>query len=226
MLRTVVVDLTTDERLGKDLVATGGVFAAGAKLRLDEECNLVLRAGQEELRYMARVVLANDQGAGLEIMGRTSEVREHLAAFVRIASYVTVMRDVRAQAQARARGQDTIPTMPPQAEASADKPRGKPEIVERVRHVLYDDDSAARRRAAGSIPPESRAREAAAKLPPDADGVRRVAQGSIPPKTAAAARPPVEVPLALAPTQRADALEAKALAARLAAEQRERDDEE
>lgn len=239
MLRTIVVDLAADERLAKDLVATGGVFASGAKLKLDDTCNLILRAGQEELQVVARTVLVTDAGSGLEVVGRTSELREQIAAFARIASYLASTKDPRVAA-ARASRQDTIPAMPPKHDAPA-ATRGKGEIVERVRRIRYDTEDgepeasrtktltrtlaesgdAQRRRPAGSVPPG---------VVHDASGSRRLATGSLPPDTAAPPAPPADrpvpgVPLALAPTQRAESLESKALAAQIAAQVEADEDE-
>lgn len=217
MRRTILLDLVADAKLGKDLVVTGGVFAAGETLvKQDELCNLVLRAGGEELHLVARAVLVNERGAGLEIVGRTSDLRNQIEAFVRIASYHVVMRDARGM-PGRAKGQDTIPSMPPKHEEPA---RGKREIVERVRLVRYDDDPASQSRTktlTGALAEsEGARRRPAGSTPPDQ---RRVASGSIPPATD---RPTVpDVPVAYAPTQRADSLNEKALAARIRAEQRE-----
>ena len=219
MRRTIILDLAADAKLGKDLVITGGVFAAGETLvKHDELCNVVLRAGQEELHLVARAVMVSDRGAGLEIVGRTSDLRNQIEAFVRIASYHAVMRDARGM-PGRAKGQDTIPTMPPKHEDPGPA-RGKGEIVERVRVVRYDDDPASESRTktlTGALAEnEGARRRPAGSTPPDQ---RRVATGSIPPKND---RPTVpDVPVAYAPTQRADSLNEKAIAARIRAEQRE-----
>ena len=143
MRRTITLDLAVDAKSGNELAARGGVFAAGAPLRLEEECNLVLRAGQEELRLVARAVMVNDHGTGLEVVGLTSVVRDQISAFARVASFIAVMRDTPAQR----RGQDTVPMMPVQPEATLPPPRGA--VVERVRNVRYDEE----RFAAGSTPP-------------------------------------------------------------------------
>jgi hypothetical protein len=218
MRRTIILDLTADAKLGKDLVVTGGVFAAGETfIKQDELCNVVLRAGQEELHLVARAVLINERGAGLEIVGRTSDLRNQIEAFVRIASYHAVMRDTRGM-PSRAKGQDTIPSMPPRHEDSAPAlPKG--EIVERVRTSRYEDDQGASRTKTLTrtlADSEGERRRPAGSTPPDQ---RRVAAGSIPPATD---RPPApEVPVAYAPTQRADSLNEKALAARIRAAKRE-----
>jgi len=146
MRRTITLDLAVDAKSGNELAARGGVFAAGAPLRLDEECNLVLRAGQEELRLVARAVMVNDHGSGLEVVGLTSALRDQIAAFARVASYIAVMRDT----PAHRRGQDTVPMMPVQPQVAAPA-RGA--VVERVRNVRYDEEP---RFAAGSTPPQTR----------------------------------------------------------------------
>ena len=144
MRRTITLDLAVDAKSGNELAARGGVFAAGAPLRLDEECNLVLRAGQEELRLVARAVMVNDHGSGLEVVGLTNAVRDQIAAFARVASFIAVMRDSPAQR----RGQDTVP-MPVQGDAATQ--RGA--VVERVRNVRYEEEP---RFAAGSTPPQTK----------------------------------------------------------------------
>jgi hypothetical protein len=189
MRRTITLDLTADHKAGNELVASGGVFAAGAPLRLDEECNLVLRAGQEELRLVARAVLVNDRGSGLEIVGLTTSLRDQISAFARVASYIAVMRD----APTRARSQDTVPMMPPQAEPAT--PARKGGLVERVRSVRYDDEP---RLAVGSTPPRTK------KTPETGVAIA------------------IEPPMAYAPTQDASTLAIKAEAARRAAEEDER----
>ena len=244
MRRTIVLELTGDANLGKDLVATGGVFAAGASIRLDEECNLVLRAGSEELRLVARAVLVNDRGAGLEIVGRTSQVRDQIEAFVRIASYLSVMRDEQV-APGRASRQDTIPTMPPTPEP-AGPPRHKGEIIERVRTVRYRQDDDERdslqgrtKTLAGTLSESSRRRPASSAAPSTDRDVRRMASGSVSPEpprvpnaphvalgTAPAGKRRTVTPLEVAPTQDADSLESKALAAQVAAQQADEGDDE
>ncbi|HTR50919.1 MAG TPA: hypothetical protein VMJ10_09450 [Kofleriaceae bacterium] len=145
MRRTITLDLAVDAKSGNELAARGGVFAAGAPLRLDEECNLVLRAGQEELRLVARAVIVNDHGSGLEVVGLTSALRDQISAFARVASFIAVMRDT----PAHRRGEATMPMMPVQPQATLPPPpRGA--VVERVRNVRYDDEP---RFAAGSTPP-------------------------------------------------------------------------
>src|SRR5438105_1643370 len=251
MRRTIVLDLTGEARLGKDLVATGGVFVADAAIRLDEECNLVLRAGSEELRLVARAVLVNERGAGLEIVGRTSQVRDQIEAFARIATYLVVMREDKTT-PGRASRQDTIPTMPPKPEPTAAPPRAKGEIIERVRSVRYgqDDDDrdslqgrtktlagtladSARRKPASSVspaaPPSPAARLAAGSIPPTTtpnDAATRLPAAPKIPLSAAPAGKRRDVQIALAPTQDADSLESKALAAQIAAHGDDGDDGE
>ncbi|MGE0870093.1 MAG: hypothetical protein AB7P03_16125 [Kofleriaceae bacterium] len=73
---TVVIDL--DARLARDLDA-GGAFVACCTLPLDAECELVVRCDAEEVRVAARVVyVAPSGGAGLELTGLNSEIREQL----------------------------------------------------------------------------------------------------------------------------------------------------
>jgi hypothetical protein len=238
MRKTIVLDLTADGRMGKDLVATGGVFAGGATVQLDDECNLVLQAGQEELRLVARVVLVNEAGAGLEVLGRSAELRDQIEAFVRIAAYIAVMRD---EPAARARSQqDTIPAMPPKVDRAA-APLAKGGIIERVRNVRYGgeqddarDELAGRTRTLlGAMADHARRKPASSGAP---ESERRIAIGSIAPATEPAPpRAPVVAPEAApagkrktelaighAPTQDAVSLESKALDAQIAAKHDEK----
>jgi hypothetical protein len=213
MRRTIGVDLAADARLSQEVVLAGGVFAAGASGALDEECNLVLNAGQEELRLVARIVMIQDDGVGLEIMERTPELREHIAAFARIAHYIATTRGAARHASDRVQALPEHQHVPVPARAGL--------IVERVRHVGYHDDDAA------SEPPvatarthtltgplaAAEARRHAPPTPPQVDAMpRRVASGSIPPEPDTR-RPMSELPIPLAPTQLAESLEPAALAA-------------
>jgi hypothetical protein len=63
---TVVLDLVGDDRQAADLAA-GGVFVPGCTLALNDDCDLVLRSGDDELRVVARVVFVDDRGAGLQL---------------------------------------------------------------------------------------------------------------------------------------------------------------
>jgi hypothetical protein len=74
----VVLDLAGDHQLARDLAA-GGVFVPGCALPLLADCELVVRADGEEIMCAARVVFANETGAGLELVACPPEIKERLA---------------------------------------------------------------------------------------------------------------------------------------------------
>jgi hypothetical protein len=75
----VVLDLATDHTLARDLAA-GGVFVPGCTVAVMADVELVIRAGDEELSCAARVVWHDGNGAGLELVDCTPEVKAKLAA--------------------------------------------------------------------------------------------------------------------------------------------------
>lgn len=84
---TVVLDLAGDHKLARDLVA-GGVFVPGAAIALNEECELVLRNGDHELRVRALVVFSNVTGIGLQLHGCDADMKQRISALVSDASPV------------------------------------------------------------------------------------------------------------------------------------------
>ncbi|HEX5063842.1 MAG TPA: hypothetical protein VFV99_30895 [Kofleriaceae bacterium] len=87
MRRAFLVDLTTADRFAKDL-EVGGIYISGATVNLDDECHVVLRAGTDEIRVSARVVLVNEEGAGFEIEALTHELRNQIRALVDISKHL------------------------------------------------------------------------------------------------------------------------------------------
>src|SRR2546425_11936818 len=80
----VVVDLASDVDLA-DLIA-GGVSVRGAKVKLDQECELVLRAGARELRLAARAVYVDPvHGTGFELARFSEELRQQIVALAELA---------------------------------------------------------------------------------------------------------------------------------------------
>lgn len=75
---TVVLELAGDHKLARDLVA-GGVFVPGCALAILEDCELIVRAGSDELKVEARVVFVDPRGAGLELVACSPETRQQLA---------------------------------------------------------------------------------------------------------------------------------------------------
>jgi len=74
-----VIDLEGDAALARDLAA-GGVFVPGCALRMAEECELVVCAADRQVSLPARVVYVDPQGgAGLELIGFSTAMREQLA---------------------------------------------------------------------------------------------------------------------------------------------------
>jgi hypothetical protein len=75
--RTVVLELAGTQH-ARDLQA-GGVFVPGHDLPLNEECDLVLRAGDRELRVAARVVWSQNGGIGLQLHDFDAELKAKIA---------------------------------------------------------------------------------------------------------------------------------------------------
>jgi hypothetical protein len=76
---TVVLDLAGKHELARDLVA-GGIFAPGCQLALNDECELVVKSGDQEVRAAALVVFVNGAGAGLQLIGCDAELKQKIAA--------------------------------------------------------------------------------------------------------------------------------------------------
>ena len=75
---TVVIELADDPKLARDLSA-GGVFVPRCTLPLNADCTLVVRGPTEEIELAARVVYVDSKtGAGLELVGFTPALRDHL----------------------------------------------------------------------------------------------------------------------------------------------------
>jgi hypothetical protein len=73
------VAIELSEALARD-IATGGVFVPGCSVTLNEECALVVHGPREEIELVARVVYVDPRtGAGLELVGFSAALREHLA---------------------------------------------------------------------------------------------------------------------------------------------------
>jgi hypothetical protein len=72
----VVIELS--EALARD-IAAGGAFVPGCAVALNEECALVVCGQTEEIELVARVVYLDPRtGAGLELVGFSPALREHL----------------------------------------------------------------------------------------------------------------------------------------------------
>lgn len=72
----VVIEIA--ESLARE-VANGGVFVSGCTLAINDECALVVRGPVEEIELPARVVYVDPNGgAGLELVGFSPALREHL----------------------------------------------------------------------------------------------------------------------------------------------------
>ena len=76
---TVVIELAGDAQFARDL-AVGGVFVPGCALRLTQECELVVCGVNQQISLPARVVyVEQNRGAGLELIGFSSEMKARLA---------------------------------------------------------------------------------------------------------------------------------------------------
>jgi hypothetical protein len=78
----VVLDLAEDAQLARDLAA-GGVFVPGCGEPLLSELELAIRAGDEEVVVIARVVFVNESGAGCELVACRPEVKDRLVALAK-----------------------------------------------------------------------------------------------------------------------------------------------
>lgn len=77
---TVILELSGDHRLARDLVA-GGVFVPGCTVGINQECELVVRGGADEVRVTALVVWVDGtRGAGLQLVGCDADLKQRLAA--------------------------------------------------------------------------------------------------------------------------------------------------
>jgi hypothetical protein len=75
---TVVIELADHPNAARD-IAAGGVFVPGCTFAINSECALIVRGGAEEIELVARVVYVDAKtGAGLELVGFTPAMREHL----------------------------------------------------------------------------------------------------------------------------------------------------
>ncbi len=76
----ITIELAADPAFARDLAA-GGVFVPETALPIQTECDVVVKAGDVELRLEARVVYVDAaRGCGLEIIGFGPTVKEKLAA--------------------------------------------------------------------------------------------------------------------------------------------------
>jgi hypothetical protein len=86
MRRAFILDLVVEGRAAEDLSA-GGVFIPNASVDFDDECQIILRAGGEDLLVEARAVQILDAGAGFQIEGMTPELRDRIAALIELAKH-------------------------------------------------------------------------------------------------------------------------------------------
>jgi hypothetical protein len=86
MRRAFILDLVVEGRAADDLSA-GGVFVPNAFVEFDDECQIVLRAGGEEVTVDARAVQILDEGAGFQIESMTPELRNRISALVTLAKH-------------------------------------------------------------------------------------------------------------------------------------------
>lgn len=80
-----MIELARDASLSRDLAA-GGVFVPGCALRMSEECELVVCGSNRRVSLPARVVYVDEQrGAGLELIGFSTQMRDQLAELAQTA---------------------------------------------------------------------------------------------------------------------------------------------
>src|SRR5215510_3134187 len=74
-----MIELASNASLTRDL-ASGGVFVPGCALQMADECELVVCGANRRVSVPARVVYIDEhRGAGLELIGFSTELREQLA---------------------------------------------------------------------------------------------------------------------------------------------------
>jgi hypothetical protein len=80
--QTVIVELAAKPELARDLAA-GGVFVPGCTVGFNEDCDLIVRGGGDEVTVAARVVWVDgSNGAGLQLIGCDAAVMQRIAAMV------------------------------------------------------------------------------------------------------------------------------------------------
>ena len=73
-----MIELACHPTAARD-IAAGGVFVPDCTLKINAECTLLVRGSTEELELVARVVYVDPNGgAGLELVGFTPALRDHL----------------------------------------------------------------------------------------------------------------------------------------------------
>jgi hypothetical protein len=87
--RAFIVDLAVEDRAAADL-SVGGVFVPNATVNFDDECQIVLRAGTEDVTVAARAVQISEAGAGFQIEDMTPALRERIASLLTLAKHVNV----------------------------------------------------------------------------------------------------------------------------------------
>ena len=75
---SIVIELAESPDRAREL-ASGGVFVAGCTLALNDDCELHV-IGERELRLPGRIVFVDGRGAGIELVGFTSALKQELAA--------------------------------------------------------------------------------------------------------------------------------------------------
>ncbi len=86
------MDLAVEDRAAADL-SVGGVFVPNATVNFDDECQIVLRAGSEDITVVARAVQITESGAGFQIEGLTPALRQRIASLLTLAKHVNVDLD-------------------------------------------------------------------------------------------------------------------------------------
>jgi hypothetical protein len=75
---SIVIELAENPDRAREL-ASGGVFVVGCTLALNDDCELHV-IGERELRIPGRIVFVDGRGAGIELVGFTSALKQELAA--------------------------------------------------------------------------------------------------------------------------------------------------
>jgi hypothetical protein len=107
--RAVVLDLSSESPLARDLVA-GGVFVPGEVLGMNEECLLVLRNGDAKLEVRAVCVWVNGtQGSGLQLVGCDAEMKQQIVMLASGMQLAPLHLDLDPDTVRTSRSEDTPP---------------------------------------------------------------------------------------------------------------------
>lgn len=148
MRRAFVLDLAADDNATAHL-AVGGVFIPNASVDFDDECHIVLRAGDEDVTVAARAVQITEAGVGFQIE-LTDELRERIAALVALARHGDLGTRTATLTRSLATNRAAVGSIPPLNRRGADRRMAEGSISPLVAAMptLRDEELAAKVRSA------------------------------------------------------------------------------